>query len=292
MKGLRHVFMDAASDGSGSGAAAGAGGAGDGGASGDAGAAGSAAGASAGDGKSTALEAGAQTVGIPEKYQVKKEDGTVDVEASSLKLAEAYGHLEKRMGSGDVPPKTPEEYQVTVPDALKDTWKPDEDPLLKEFLKDAHAAGYTQKQVDLALGKYMDLAPKLVAGSQTLSAEECVTTLKTEWKTDAEYKAGVKQAYTAAVAYFGKDADAMITEYGNDPRFIRGMAKLGGEMGEDTPPGGGDGIAKGSSVESLMSSEAYTNPRHAEHAAISKKVQAHFERQAKAAEKAGAIPLM
>src|SRR5690606_31149911 len=34
---------------------------------------------------------------IPEKYRVQKEDGTLDLEASSRKLAEAHGHLEKRL---------------------------------------------------------------------------------------------------------------------------------------------------------------------------------------------------
>lgn len=197
------------------------------------------------------------------------------------------------MGSGDVPPKTPEEYVVTVPDALKDTWKPAEDPLLQGFLKDAHAAGFTQKQIDLALGKYMEVAPGLVNGSNELSAEDCTATLKVEWKTDEQYKAGVGAAYKAAVGYFGNDADAMIKEYGNDARFIRGLAKLGAEMGEDqsassgtTTNGGGD------SVETLMAGEAYNNPKHADHQRVSKMVADHFAKKAAADEKAGRAAVM
>ena len=113
-KGRHYVFMDAAGDGGDPGGGA---------ASGDAGttaAAGAADGAAGtgGDpaGGQTALQAGADTgaVSIPEKYQVKKEDGSIDIEASSLKLAEAYGHLEKRLGSGDAPPKTAEELLATL----------------------------------------------------------------------------------------------------------------------------------------------------------------------------------
>ena len=49
---------------------------------------------------------------IPEKYRTNKEDGTLDLEASSRKVAEAYKQLETRFGSGDVPPKTADEYAV------------------------------------------------------------------------------------------------------------------------------------------------------------------------------------
>lgn len=312
MKGLRHVLMDAATDGSASGVATGAGGIGDGGAAAgaggdpaasgapaagtasDAGAAAGAAGAGApaGDGKGTALESGAPPVTIPEKYQVKKEDGSLDIEASSLKLAEAYGHLEKRLGSGDVPPKTPEEYTVTVPDALKDTWKPAEDPLLQGFLKEAHAAGFTQKQIDLALGRYMEIAPQLVAGGQALTAEDCTAALKTEWKTDEQYKAEVGKAYKAAVGFGGSDAEGIIKDHGNDPRIIRLLARVGAEMGEDTSISTGASTNGGQSVESLMASEAYNNPKHADHARVSKQVSDHFARQAAEAEKKGTAPVM
>ncbi len=311
-KGFRHVLMAEAGEGqggggaaAGDGGAAGAGqGAGAGGAqggqagAGSAGAAGAAAGAGAGAaGQGSALQQGGQGQGqapaIPEKYQVKKEDGSIDIEASSLKLAEAYGHLEKRIGTGDLPPKSADEYQIAVPEALKDKWNPKEDPLLGEFLKDAHAAGMTQKQVDLALSRYMDIAPKLVAGASQLSAEECTTQLKAEWKTDEQYKAEVGKAYKAAVGYGGGDAEGIIKDYGNDPRIIRLLAKVGGEMGEDrslTPAGGS--IPGGQSVESLMASEAYTNPKHADHARVSKQVQEHFQRQAAAADKVGGAPII
>lgn len=308
-RGWRYVFMDQAGDGTGGGA-----GAGDTGAAGTNDDDGASAGAAT-DSKATAsganpagTDAGTVDAGtsgtaldqgktqqapqIPEKYQVKKEDGTLDVEASSLKLAEAYGNLEKRMGSGDAPPKTAEEYEITVPDALKETWNPKEDVLLNEFLKDAHAAGFTQKQVDLAMARYMELAPALVNGSKQLSADDCVADLKTEWKTEDQYKDGVNKAYKAAVGFFGNDAEAMIKEYGNDPRFIRGLSKMGAEMGEDksiNPDGSQQG---GNSVETLMASEAYTNAKHPDHARVSAQVQKYFQGKAKADEKAGTGPIL
>lgn len=63
---------------------------------------------------------------IPGNAKSKK-TRSLDIEASSLKLAEAYGHLEKRMGSGDVPPKAAADYKIAVPEALKDVWNPKED---------------------------------------------------------------------------------------------------------------------------------------------------------------------
>ena len=116
-----YVRMDEANAGEGGGAGAGDAGAAAGSGSGAGGAGEGAAAAAAGSvlAGAAAGEGGqGQAVAIPEKYQVKKEDGSLDIEASSLKLAEAYGHLEKRMGSGDVPPKTAADYQIAVPEAF------------------------------------------------------------------------------------------------------------------------------------------------------------------------------
>lgn len=296
-KGRHYVFMDAAGDGGDPGGGAASGDAGAAAAAGAAGGNEGAGGAAAGSeaGSQTALAAGAETgaVSIPEKYQVKKEDGSIDIEASSLKLAEAYGHLEKRLGSGDAPPKTAEDYQIAVPDTLKDVWNPKEDPLLGEFLKSAHAAGMNQKQVDLAMQTYLDVVPKLLEGSKTLSSEECTAELQKAWNTPEQYKAEVRKAYQAAIAYGDADAEAILKDYGNDPRVIRLLARVGGEMGEDrsvTPPGGG--IPQGQTAESLMMSEAYNNPKHPEHATVSRQVADHFARQAEAAAKSGNVPIL
>lgn len=229
---------------------------------------------------------------IPEKYQVKKEDGSLDIEASSLKLAEAYGHLEKRMGSGDLPPKAASEYQIAVPDALKDQWNPGEDQKLQDFLGKAQAAGLTQKQLDLVMSSYFETAQDLVGGSRQLSADECVAELKSEWKTDDQFKVEVGKAFKAAQAYGDKDAQAIINDYGNDPRIIRLLARVGAEVGEDSPVGTGDAMPAGQTVEGLMMSDAYTNPKHPDHARISAQVQGFFAKQAQAAAKSGNVPVM
>jgi len=248
-----------------------------------------------GTGESTALATGAAAnlpppVVIPEKYQVKKPDGTLDIEASSLKLAEAYGHLEKRVGTGDLPPKEVGDYKIKIPEQFPD-WKPADDPKLQAFLKEAHTTGMTQKQVDVLVSKYMEIAPELVQASHKMDADACAAELKTVWKTDDQYKSEVGKAYKAAVGYFGADADAIIKEYGNDARIVRGLAKLGNEMGEDKSVNF-EGKMGQSSIDSIMASEAYNQPKHPDHVRVSTQVRQHFEKLAAIAEKAGASPAL
>src|SRR5690606_14417341 len=71
---------------------------------------------------------------LPEKHRVLAEDGTVDEAASARKLADAYRHLEARLGSGDVPPKSAEDYALQVEglDAEQiDAFKAD--PMFQDF---------------------------------------------------------------------------------------------------------------------------------------------------------------
>ena len=278
---FRHVLMDEAN-------------AGEGGGSGGGGSEGGNAGGEAAP-PASVMGGGAGEVAppsIPEKYQVKKEDGTVDIEASSLKLAEAYGHLEKRMGTGDAPPKSAADYQITVPEVLKDSWNPAEDKGLQDFLSKAHAKGFTQGQIDLALETYHAIAPNLMAGNAQLSVEECTASLREVWKTDAEFNEGVELSYKAAVAYAGEDAQAMMDRYGNDPMIIKAFARIGKELGEDKSINPGSELPGGTSVESLLVSEAYANQKHPDHAKVSKQIADHYAKKAEAAARAGHAPLM
>lgn len=292
MRGIRHAYMDAATadgaDVSGGGSALEQ--------VADSAADTSATGQAAVTGQPSALEqAGVQAAEparIPDKYHVKKEDGSLDVEASAAKLADAYSSLAKRLGTGDLPPKEAKEYQIKVPDLLKDDWNPAEDKSLQAFLGEAHKRGFTQQQIDLAMDTYFAIAPALVTSAKQLSAEECVTELKKDWTTDEQYKAEVGKAKNALLGYAGNDAKDLIKEYGNDPRFVRMMNRIGSEMGEDRSINPSGGIPQGTSVESLMQSEAYSNPKHADHAKVSKQVADYFAAQARKAEASGNTPIL
>lgn len=297
--GNRYVFMDQAGD-AGAGGSAGAGGAGAGGAAGGASAGaggtgataagagtGGAAAGGAGAGSSV-LAAGAAGAGgatndyIPEKHRVTKEDGTLDVEASARKLAEAYGSLEKRFGGGEAAPKEVADYKVTVPDTLKEAFDPAKDEGMQAFLKGAHEAGLNQKQLDFVMGKYFELAPQLVAGAKIFDANTATAELKKTWATDADFNRNVQNAYVGANAIATKAGidvkSIMDGPLGNDPTFLKLMAAIGPEFAEDAPPGG-EQLGGQDEIEKLMASEAYTNPSHVDHVRVSERIRKHFERK-------------
>lgn len=238
-----------------------------------------------------AAAAGDETAWMPEKFRVAAADGSLDVGASSRKLAEAYGGLEKRFGGGDAPPKSDSDYTVAVPDALKDHWKPEQDTRYAEFRKAAHEAGLSQKQFDMVMGRYFDIAPQLVDGAAVLDNDQCMAELRKSWASDGEYQTGLNNAYKALNAFGGDDAEAILQAHGNDPGLIRLLARAGAELGEDAPPAGGN-APSGGEIQAMLTSEAYTNPKHPEHAAVSEKVRRHFEAQARAAECAGTAPVV
>ncbi len=233
----------------------------------------------------TGADAGQAPAGndfIPEKLRVMKDDGTLDMDASSRKMAEAYGSLEKRFGSGEAPPKDASEYKVTVPDALKDAFDPATDEGMKGFLSGAHAAGLNQAQVDFVMGKYFEMAPALAAGAQQFDANTATAELKKTWPTDADFTRNVKNAYVGANAAAQKAGinidEVMSGPLGNNPQFLRLMAALGPEFNED-PGVGSMGATSQEDVNTLMASEAYTNPRHADHAKVSAKISDFFKRK-------------
>lgn len=251
----RHVFMDQAGDGTQGGGSAGAGaagsgaaaGAGQGGADGAPGGTGSAPGsvlatgaAAAGSGQGAAGGAGAgPNDWIPEKHRVTKEDGTLDIEASARKVAEAHRHLEQKLGAGDVPPKTPEEYAPKV-EAEGFNWNEfKSDPDMQSFLKAAHSKGITNDQLSFVLSEYLQQATKLIGGANQLDEKAASAELRKEWKTDAEFKQNVVLALHVFNAFASEADRAKIDEIGNNPIVLRLLANIGKEMQEDSPVNGG-----------------------------------------------------
>jgi hypothetical protein len=233
----------------GGGGAAGAAAGGAGGAAAAGGAAGAASGSALGGAAGAGAASGAEWA--PEKYQVKKADGTLDVEATARKVAGGYTELDKRMKDVGLPPESADKYDIKVSDAVKPTV--DEllqDPTTKQFLKDAHAKGLTNSQVSFVLEQYAKTAQALAEGGLEIGREECTAELQKTWKTQADYDKNVGAGYRAAVAFASsvgvKFEQIEQAGLANNPLFIRIMAAVGAEMGEDVPPidagqgGGGD----------------------------------------------------
>lgn len=256
MRNDRHVFMDQATDdaqggaGGGTVASAAADQPGAAGASG-AGAASSALASGASAGAGTAQPAQAFDW-IPEKHRVTKDDGTFDLEASSRKVAEAHSHLEKRFGSGDLPPKSADDYapKVSIEGFSFDEFKAD--PAMQTFLKGAHAKGMSNDQLGFALEQFIAVAPSLVEGSGKLDAEQCTAALSEVWTKPEEARANFAHAYRATEAFASKIGvtfeDIEKAGLGDNPLFIRIMAAIGPELGEDTSPHT-EGAGGGMSVE-------------------------------------------
>ena len=197
------------------------------------------------------LAAGAETNDyIPEKYRTNKEDGTLDLEASSRKVAEAYKHLETRLGSGDAPPKTAEEYSVKLEGVEGFDWNEFKaDPDTQSFLKGAHAKGLSNDQVQYVIGEYMKAAPGLIGGAAQLTQQDCTAALKAVWGDDQTIRTNVSASYRAAEAFASQgDApgnfNALMTKYGNDPDFIAFTANIGKELKEDSAINGGAQVSE------------------------------------------------
>lgn len=197
------------------------------------------------------LATGAATTDyIPEKLRTLKEDGSLDLEASSRKVAEAYTQLEKRLGTGDVPPKSADEYAVKLDGVEGFDW--DEfkaDPDTQSFLKGAHAKGLTNDQVQYVIGEYMKAAPGLVEGGVQLSTQDCTEALKAVWGDEQAMAQNVRASYRAAEAFAsepGKPGNfaALQAKYGNDPDFIAFTANIGKELREDSAINGGAQVSE------------------------------------------------
>lgn len=216
---------------------------------------------------------------IPEKYRVVGEDGKLNVEGSARKLADAYTHLEKRMGSGDTPPKTADDY---APEVKAEGFNWDEfkaDPRMQSFMKSAHAKGITNDQMGFIISEYAQIAPELVNGAAALDSEAAATQLRETWKTDAEFNKNIGLAFRAFNSLADDGDKGRMDEIGNNPMVIRMLAKIGAEMQEDAPAGGDVNLEEQQSIRDLMKSPAYMDPKHADHDRVSAQVKAYYQKR-------------
>jgi hypothetical protein len=207
---------------------------------------------------------------IPEKFVVKNAAGEIDQAASARKVEEHRANLEKRLGSGDIPPKAAADYKLPdLPEALKDAKL--DDGLLGKFREDAHKWGLSQAQFEGVMGKYFELAPSLVNAGQQVSTEDTIKTLKDTW--GDSYQANAQAAWrgmSQIAQIAGLSAEEVEAELGNSPAFNRIMAAVGQQLQEDKSvnPGSASAGAGGmAEAAKLQASDAFRNPRNPDHAA-------------------------
>lgn len=207
---------------------------------------------------------------IPEKFQVKNDKGEIDHQASARKVAEHRANLEKRLGSGDIPPKSPADYKMPeLPEALKDAKL--DDAMVGKFREDAHKWGLNQSQFENVMGKYFEIAPALVNGGKQASADDTIKALKETWGDNYQANAQAAWRGTNQIAEMaGLSVEEVESELGNSPAFNRIMAAVGQQLREDKSvnPGasasGGGGEAEAAAIQM---SDAFRNPKDPGHKA-------------------------
>lgn len=225
---------------------------------------------------------------IPEKYRVNKEDGTPDIEASSGKLAEAYAHLEKRMGVGDTPPKSADEYAVSVPETLAQRVTPEklaESADFQAFKAEAHALGLTQKQFDGMVAAVMQrtfsAADKLAEMSKGPSVEDVRAELQRDWPSPAQFQKQMTRVDAVFDAYLDEKDAGAIEQLVKVPAVMRMLAKIGAELEEDQPiiAGSPEATSWDEQVQQLRANPAYTDKAHPEHRQIMEKMDGLYAKR-------------
>jgi hypothetical protein len=108
--------------------------------------------------------------------------------------------------------------------------------------------------------------------------------LRETWTNEAEYKTQLSHAHKAFSAGFaGMPSEEMArldAKFGDDPDFIKFAARFGSEMREDSPPNEASVIPQDdSTIEMVMLSPEYKDPKHPKHNEVTKKVQAYFTKK-------------
>ena len=208
---------------------------------------------------------------IPEKFKVTAEDGSVDYKATVAKMNESYSYLEKKVGTGEVAPKSVDEYKLEREDFDFEEFKADESN--KEFLTEAHKHGITNKQLDFLLSEYDKRAVDLVSNSSQIDTDTTVQTLQSDW--GDKYEANIFNGVKAARACGITDEQINNPLIGNNVAFIKMAAYFGSQMTEDKPVSNGTPVNV--DIQSLMRSEAFFNPKHPDHKSVKAQIDSYYD---------------
>ena len=208
---------------------------------------------------------------IPDKFKVTAEDGSVDYKATVAKMNESYSYLEKKVGTGEVAPKSVDEYKLEREDFDFEEFKADESN--KEFLSEAHKHGITNKQLDFLISEYDKRAVNLVSNSSQIDTDTTVQTLQSDW--GDKYEANIFNAVKAARACGITDEQINNPLIGNNVAFIKMAAYFGSQMTEDKPVSNGTPVNV--DIQSLMRSEAFFNPKHPDHKSVKAQIDSYYD---------------
>ena len=184
-------------------------------------------------------------------------------------------------GSPDTPVGAPESvdgYEVNIDGFNYDEFKTI--PENQEFLERAREAGLDSKSLNFLLGEYNQLIPSLMEGNAALNNEACVSAMKETWGADTDTNFGYARAAADNAIQNGilTEEEVNSPDFGNNPLVLKMAAYFGEQLGEDLPPSNTQ-QSSAVDVQSLMTSEAYLNPSHADHNRVYAQVQKAYEKQ-------------
>lgn len=207
---------------------------------------------------------------IPDKFKVTAEDGTVDYKSTLSKMNESYSYLEKKVGTGEVAPKSDEDYAVEREGFDFNEFKADESN--KAFLKSAHAHGITNKQLDFLLSEYDKRAVDLVSNTSQMSTDDAISSLQAEW--GSTYQDNMFSAQRACQAAGITQEQMSDPSIGNNVAVIKALAYFGSQIKEDKASN--IGVPVQEDIQTLMRSESFFNVKHPEHKATKARIDAYY----------------
>lgn len=217
---------------------------------------------------------------IPEKLRVMKEDGTFDLEASTAKLAEGYGNLEKRLGTGDAPPKDPESYDPKPERFDMEALKADEQ--YKGWLKGAHAKGMTNDQVAYVLDSFADRQADIAPNPLLMPLEDFKTAVEPAFAEYGGFQKGIALGQRTIRTFVPDVTAEDLASIPHHPLIAKVLAAVGKELPEDTGTprvGALSATDFDSEVATLKASEAFNNATHPEHQAAVDKMSSLYARR-------------
>lgn len=222
---------------------------------------------------------------IPDKYRVMSGEGDaakLDINATFEKTVSGYNALAELQGRGgdgvSVAPESIDGYTLTN-ESIGEKFDVESElksPLTKKFLEGAHKLGMTNELYQYVTDHfYTTLGPAMLQGKQALSYEQSEAKLL-EIHGNADSVDAIKVSAVRALKSISGDNEnefnRLKQKFGNDPDFINVMAVVGREMTEDDPAKI-DEITGGESLDSLVTSDAYLNPKHKDHANVAERVR-------------------
>lgn len=210
-------------------------------------------------------------IAIPDKFKVTAEDGSVDYKATVAKLNESYSYLEKKVGTGEVAPKSVDEYKIEREDFSFDDFKADESN--KAFLEEAHKHGITNKQLDFLISEYDKRAVDLVSNNSQFDTDSTVQSLQQEW--GSNYESNIFSAIKAAKSAGLTEDQINDPSIGNNVAVIKALAYFGSQIAEDKPINNGTAVS--TDIQSLMRSPAFFDPKHPEHKSVKAQIDAYYD---------------